>query len=400
MLQKMVTSFARVGGYIKPCLHLNEPCYVASSQNRLYANLKMTKTAGKKFQVIHVKLSVSDERRAKWMARVLFRCLRILTDVMRTFLISRGLMNSRTIRVQDSQGFLYAIKNRLNLPNFLNSNGHSKKKIRCIILNAIKGRNATCHTNLPEILSNWKPFLESWIELCCLMGANQKAGKIKRVLRSLKNNPRKIPVVLKSNVSAIAAFRKLEEDYQLTSLWTTVKEESYIYLGNTFFDLVLNEYSPALTKFAMSRRHQCPTSVIDCYELSKLIKTKCSATDFQKPHGATSFDFYHLKNAAEGRHAAIHEKKADLLLKWEHFLASMVYVCKAMQSKRAARAIAKIRSFLIRAKECAIRSLLIAGSNPLRNGPSGPHPPIRVILKATKAGRLKRLVKGPANRRN
>ena len=234
MLQKMVTSVARVGGYIKPFLPQNEPCYVASSQNRLYANLKMTKTAGKKFQVIHIKLSVSDERRAKWMARVLFRCLRILTDVMRTFLISRGLMNSRTIRVQDSQGFLYAIKNRLNLPNFLNSNGHSKMKIRCIILNAIKGRNATCHTNLPEILSNWKPFLESWIELCCLMGANQKAGKIKRVLRSLKNNPRKIPVVLKSNVSAIAAFRKLEEDYQLTSLWTTVKEESYVYLGNVF----------------------------------------------------------------------------------------------------------------------------------------------------------------------
>jgi hypothetical protein len=28
MLQKMVTSFARVGGYIKPCLHLNEPCYL------------------------------------------------------------------------------------------------------------------------------------------------------------------------------------------------------------------------------------------------------------------------------------------------------------------------------------------------------------------------------------
>ena len=133
MLQKMVTSFARVGGYIKPCLHLNEPCYVASSQNRLYANLKMTKTAGKKFQVIHVKLSVSDEKRAKWKAQILFRCLRILTDVMRSFLSYHGLMNSPSIKVHDSQGFLYAIKQRLNLPNFLNSNGHSKTQIKRIV---------------------------------------------------------------------------------------------------------------------------------------------------------------------------------------------------------------------------------------------------------------------------
>jgi hypothetical protein len=131
--------------------------------------------------------------------------------------------------------------------------------------------------------------------------------------------------------------------------------------------------------------------------MSKLLKTKCSSTDFQKPHGATCFDLFNVKNAAEGRHAAIHEKKTDLLLKWEHFLASMIYVCKGIRSKRTARTIAKVRSLLIRAKECAIRSLLIAGSNPLRNGPSG-HPPIRVILKATKTGRLKRLVKGPARR--
>jgi hypothetical protein len=44
-----------------------------------------------------------------------------------------------------------------------------------------------------------------------------------------------MPVELKSNVTAIAVFRKLEEDNRLTSQWTPVKEESYVYLGNTFF---------------------------------------------------------------------------------------------------------------------------------------------------------------------
>jgi hypothetical protein len=142
-----------------------------------------------KFQVVHVKLSKVHERRAKWMAKILFRCLRILTDVMRTFLSYHGLMNSTSIKVQDSQGFLYAIKNRVHLSNFLNANGKTKTQIKRIILNAMKGRNATCHTNLPEILSNWKQFLESWIELCFLMGSNKKAGKIKRLLRSRRTIP-------------------------------------------------------------------------------------------------------------------------------------------------------------------------------------------------------------------
>ena len=39
--------------------------------------------------------------------------------------------------------------------------------------------------------------------------------------------------------------------------------------------------------------------------MSKLIKTKCSAKDFQTPHGATCFDLFHVKNAAEGRHATV-----------------------------------------------------------------------------------------------
>jgi hypothetical protein len=308
---------------------------------------------------------------------------------MRTFLSSHGLMNSRWIKVKDSQGFLYAIKKRLNLPNFLNSNGHSKRKIKRIILNAIKGRNATCHTNLPEIVSNWKQFLESCIELCFLMGSNPTAGRIKRVVRSLQNIPRKMPVVLKSNVTAIAVFRKLKEDNRLTSQWTPVKEESYVNLGNTFFDLILDEYSPALTKFVTSRRHQCPTSVRDCHEMSKLIKTKCSAKDFQKPHGATCFDLFHIKNAAEGRHATVHEKKTDIISNWHNFLASMAYVCKGMHSKRAARTIAR----LLGAQNWAIRSL--NSGQQLRN-----RPPLQVILKTnTKISRqLKRLVKNPGRK--
>jgi hypothetical protein len=169
------------------------------------------------------------------MAKILFRCLKMLSDAMRTFVISHGLMNRRSIRVHDSQGFLYAIKNRLNLPNFLNANGKTKTQIKRTICNAIKGRNATCHNNLPEILSNWKQFLDSWVQVCFLIGSNQTAGRIKRVVRSLQNNTRKMPVELKSNVTAIAVFRKLEEDNRLTSQWTPVKEESYVYLGNTFF---------------------------------------------------------------------------------------------------------------------------------------------------------------------
>ena len=346
-----------------------------------------------KFQVNHVKLSKVNERRAKRFAKILFRCLRMLSDVMRTFLISRGLMNRRTIRVQDSQGFLYAIKKRLNFPNFLNNSGKTKTQIQRIFLNAIKGRNATCHNNLPEVLTYWKLFLESWVQVCFLIGSNQTAGRIKRVVCSLKKNTRKIPVELISNATAYSVFRKLEMDTRLTTQWTPIKEEAYAFLGNKFYDLLMDEYSPALTHFATTRRHQCRTSVIDCYAMTELIKTKCSANDFKTPHGGTSFDLAHVENAADGRHAAIHEKKSDLLSNWPNFLASMIYVCKGMRSKGAARTIARLRSQLLGAQNWAIRS--VNSGQQLRSRPS----PIQAILKTnrpTKIGRqLKRLVKNP-----
>jgi len=75
----------------------------------------------------------------------------------------------------------------------LRRDGKSVLAVHKIILNAIKGRNKVCHSDLPEIKANSNSFLTSWIAVARLIGAEGVAEKLKRTRKFLSNNIRQFP---------------------------------------------------------------------------------------------------------------------------------------------------------------------------------------------------------------
>ena len=307
-----------------------------------------------KYQVVHIKLTETDEAEAKRLAKKIFPFLIMMSGDLERFLGSHGLLTKKNKIVKDSQGFLYAIKKRQNQPNFLITNGKSKTAVKKNISKAIEGRNAICHSNLPLILNNWRVYLNSWVEVCLMIGSSQTASEIRRGLGALTlSQPiTNLTVGLNPTVTAITIFTNLEIQSNVKT-WTPQREEAFLLLGNIFYDLITDCYSPALTDFAIARRHQCPTSVIDCHELTELIKINCTASDFHSPHDAACFDVGNLQIAADGRHAAVHEKKTNLLANWDTYLASMIYASRGMGAMSAAKTIGRVRSHLVHARNRA-----------------------------------------------
>jgi hypothetical protein len=174
------------------------------------------------------------------------------------------------------------------------------------------------------------------------------------ISRFLSSSARKMPAGLNPTASAMTIFTNLANRSSLTS-WTQQKQEAYLFLGDVFYDLITDFYSPALAEFAITRNYQCATSVIDCHELTKLIKSKCTAHDFASPHDSTCFNLSNLKIAADGRHAAVHEQKTKLLSDWDRYLASMICVMKGIGAMSAAKTIGRARSHLVRARDRARR---------------------------------------------
>ena len=308
-----------------------------------------------KFPVVHIKLTETDEAEAKQLVKKIFPYLIMMSGDLETFLGSHGLLTKKNRIARDSQGFLKAIKNRRNWPNFLITNGKSKTTVTKNILNAIKGRNMVCHSNLPEVLNHWRVYLSSWVEVCLMTGANQTASNIRRGLYLLSQPPALIPNIpanLNATVNVVTIFTNLELQASVKT-WTPQREEAFVFLGNTFYDLITDCYSPALAHFAMAHRIQVPTSVIDCHDLTELIKKKSTATDFHAPHDAACFDLSNLQIAADGRHAAIHEQKTNLLANWDRYLASMIYASRGMGAMSAAKKMARVRSHLVHARNRA-----------------------------------------------
>ena len=322
-----------------------------------------TTQSSTKFQVVHVKLSESDECEAKRLSKIIFPYLQMMSGDLENFLESHGLLTKKNKIVKDAQGFLYAIKKRQNLPNFLNAKGKNKKTVERIILEAIKGRNAICHSNLPEVLNHWRVYLNSWINVYLMTGGNRTASEMKRVRRFLSSSARKMPAGLNPTVSAMKIFTNLANRSSLTS-WTQQKQEAYHFLGDVFYDLITDSYSLALEEFAITRNYQCATSVIDCHEFTKLIKSKCTAHDFASPQDSTCFNLSNLKIAADGRHAAVHEQKIKLLSNWQKYLDSMICVMKGIGAMAAAKTIGRARSHLVRARDRARTSVLHSRQQP------------------------------------
>jgi hypothetical protein len=315
-----------------------------------------------------------DENEAKRLAKKIFPYLIEMSGDLERFLGSHGLLTKKNKIVKDAQGFLKAIKKRQNLQNFLITNGKSKTAVKRNILKAIEGRNMICHSNLPEVLKNWRVYMNSWVEVCLMIGSNQTASNIRRGLSSLSQPPslQNIPANLNPAVNAISPitiFTNLEIQSNVKT-WTPQREEAFVFLGNQFYDLITDCYSPALADFSVAHRFQVPTSVIDCYDLTELIKSKCTATDFHSPHDAACFDVSNLQIAADGRHAAIHEQKTNLLANWDRYMASMMYVTKGVGAMAAAKTIGRARSFLLLARDRARRLV-----NPVQKpNPSGGQP--------------------------
>ena len=84
----------------------------------------------RKFQVVHIKLTESDEAEAKRLAKKIFPYLIEMSGDLERFLGCHGLLTKKYRIEKDSQGFLYAIKNRLNWSNFLNTSGKSKTAVK------------------------------------------------------------------------------------------------------------------------------------------------------------------------------------------------------------------------------------------------------------------------------
>ena len=271
---------------------------------------------------------------------------------------------------------------RQNLQNFLITNGKSKTAVKKNILDAIEGRNAICHSNLPLILNNWRGYLNSWVEVCLMIGSSQTASEIRHGLSSLSQPITNLTARLRLNptVSAMTIFTNLANRSSLT---TQQKEEAYLFLGDVFYNLITDSYSPALAEFAITRNYQCITSVIDCHELTKLIKSKCTANDFHSPHDSTCFNLSNIKIAADGRHAAVHEQKTKLLSDWDRYLGSMICVMKGIGAMSAAKTIGRTRSHLLRARDQAKR---LVNSVQQSANPSGGQP-IATTSRTTQTSR-------------
>lgn len=246
------------------------------------------------------KMSKPNETRAKRIAKHLFRSLKLLSGELRKFLKSRGLLGGNVGR-RDSQKCLKIMLKRCNSPQFLLRNGKSNQAVKKIIKNAITGRNKVSHNELPRISLEWKNYLKSWIDTAHLIGASKTATKIRRTLRFLTKTKR-IPKGPASEMSKLAMFHKLEA--QKSAKWTHTKEEVAVFIGDVLYDIIIDEFSPALEDFLTSKNLQNATSVIDCYAQINLIFDKCTSNDFESPHDGSIFNMNQLHNAMSGRHAS------------------------------------------------------------------------------------------------
>lgn len=313
----------------------------------------MSRISKKKRQIVHVKISKSKERKAKYLAKNLFRCLRFLSASMRKCLISRGLLSGKSSAKKDSQACLKIIEQKWNLTKFLFRNGQSNKMVNTTIRNAIDGRNCVCHNNLPQIYSEWDKFLDSWIGIGKLVNDPKVATKLKRIQRILRRHiARSTLKVPRSDVSALAIFRKLQYQQQKNKRTRNNKKVA-VYMGGKTYDIIIDTYSPALDEYLTVRKHQSPTSVIDCWSQTNLVFEKCTPCDFQSPSDGIPFNMAHLQTAVDGRHDAVHEKHSRTLLNWGSSLSSMVYVCKGIGANKAANKISKVIAQLNAAKHRA-----------------------------------------------
>lgn len=130
-------------------------------------------------------LSPEEEAIAITIAKVLFNALTsFLAPSLRKFLSAHGsVKNNSTI-----DGYLYLktlIKTYKKNSYLFVASGQTESQSQ-VLQKAMNARNAICHGDLHDILTEWEAFFVSWIQVCTLVNDPVNAAEIQKVLDNLR----------------------------------------------------------------------------------------------------------------------------------------------------------------------------------------------------------------------
>jgi hypothetical protein len=282
------------------------------------------------------RLTRVQEKKAIFITKHLARALLLFKRELTQFLKSWGLAPRK---YQDTSTLLKKmIDYNQQIPNFFGTTKRRVEVVTATLLKATYGRNAVFHGVLPVVWREWKKFLRAWITVANMIGAKSLAQKLRKMMTRLLSSHGRRPYTVSKNT----IFMSMASEE--TTKWTSSKRSAAIAIGHIVFDTFLQNVAPNLRTFIDSNNIRPNwTSVLDAYELSKLILDKCSADCFFVPPGTQDEDelITRLEGAMEGRHAVSHDKQENVFYNWEPYLKDCVYILTAIHCPDAAARVQK-----------------------------------------------------------
>lgn len=318
---------------------------VTEQQNR---NGARTGKLSKRKKLALNRLTHGQEKKAILITKNLSRALLLFKRELTQFLKSWGLAPRKK---EDTSALLKKmIDFNKQIPNFF---GTTKRRVEvetATLLKATYGRNAVFHGILPVVRREWQQFLRAWITVADMIGAKSLAQKLRKMKTRLLSSHGRRPYTVSKNT----IFMSMASEE--TTKWTSSKRSAAIAIGHIVFDTFLHDVAPNLRTFVDSNKIRANwTSVLDAYELSKLILNKCSADCFFVPPGTQDEDelIRRLEEAMEGRHAVSHDKQENVYYNWEQHLKDCVYILTAIHCPEAAARVQKRLDQLTKSRDQA-----------------------------------------------
>lgn len=318
---------------------------VTEQQNR---NGARTGKLSKRKKLALNRLAHGQEKKAILITKNLSRALLLFKRELTQFLKSWGLAPRKK---EDTSALLKKmIDFNKQIPNFF---GTTKRRVEvetATLLKATYGRNAVFHGILPVVRREWQQFLRAWITVADMIGAKSLAQKLRKMKTRLLSSHGRRPYTVSKNT----IFMSMASEE--TTKWTSSKRSAAIAIGHIVFDTFLHDVAPNLRTFVDSNKIRANwTSVLDAYELSKLILNKCSADCFFVPPGTQDEDelIRRLEEAMEGRHAVSHDKQENVYYNWEQHLKDCVYILTAIHCPEAAARVQKRLDQLTKSRDQA-----------------------------------------------
>jgi hypothetical protein len=318
---------------------------VTEQQNR---NGARTGKLSRKQKLALNRLTHGQEKKAILITKNLARALLLFKRELTQFLKSWGLAPRKK---EDTSALLKKmIDFNKQIPNFF---GTTKRRVEvdtATLRKANHGRNAVFHGILPVVRREWQQFLRAWIAVANMIGAKSLAQKLRKMMTRLLSSHGRRPYTVSKNT----IFMSMASEQ--TTKWTSSKRSAAIAIGHIVFDTFLQNVAPNLRTFIDSNNIRANwTSVLDAYELSKLILDKCSADCFFVPPGTQDEDelITRLEEAMEGRHAVSHDKQENVFYNWEQHFKDCVYILTAIHCPDAAARVQKRLDRLTAARDQA-----------------------------------------------